>query len=343
MPKRSLKSQDDDVLLWNGKPVRSLHPFDLKLELKYYKLLAKGEKVKVSEQRNRLSDHLRSLLTFQTLPDEIVLKIIKMTVSHSSDRDKVIQISKLSSRFNRIARDTSLWRGAVGLALNRHSPHKFWKQLPVGGAPWKQFLGEGVTSLTLWNSGIHSSDFAHLYGEDIATIAGNCPNLASLTLHDMAVPVNSWPTQALGLKNLRINTGSQIFVRTNDMFEDVKLDLIFPKLESFIFSVPKHGTAKPLLKDTILLPDMTACKNLQEVHIAMIANWGHAYKFKIPSELEDTGPFPRCLKMLRLHGNICNYPEETIRINRGPDCKVILQDPLDCWAALASKWFSTSR
>ena len=127
------------------------------------------------------------------------------------------------------------------------------------------------------------------------------------------------------------------------MFEDVKLGLIFPKLESFIFSVAKHGTAKPLLKDTILLPDMTACKNLQEVHIAMIANWGHAYKFKIPSELEDTGPFPRCLKMLRLHGSIFNYTEETIRINRGSDCKVILQDPLDCWAALASKWFSASR
>ena len=306
------------------------------------KLLTKGEKIGIGEQRNRLSNHLRNLLTFETLPDEIVVKIIKMTVSHGCDRDKVLEISKLSSRFNRIARDKSLWRGAVGLSLNlnRYNPDLFGKALRNGVEISKHFLGEGVTSLTLWNSGVHASYFAYLYGEDIATIAGNCPNMASLTLLGIVVPENSWAAQAIswGLKHLKMNTDSQW---TNDMFEDVKLDLIFPKLESFIFSAAKYHLAKPLKKHTILLPDLTACKNLQEVHIAMIVN-GPGYKFRIPSELEGTGPFPRCLKMLRLHGSICNYPEETILINRGPDCKVILQDPLDCWAGWASKWFSTS-
>ena len=313
MPKRSLKSQDDDVRLWNGKPVRSLHPFDLKLELKYYKLLAKGEKVKVSEQRNRLSNHLRSLLTFQTLPDEIVLKIIKMTVSHSSDRDKVIQISKLSSRFNRIARDTSLWRGAVGLSLNRVDD-KTLKDL--------NFLGEGVTNLTLseryWNK------YIHLDNEDLNTIAENCPNLVSLTLRHIAV--KSWPSLDFGVKNLRICCNPYYI----DMFEGAKLDLIFPQMELFRFDAVKNNTAPARLKDAIWLPNMTACQNLQKVYIRTVVNAGlpkHAFKFKIPSELEETGPFPQGLKILEIHGSILNFTGEEIRANKGPDCKVLLHGP----------------
>ena len=307
--KRSLESQEDEVRLWNGRPIKSLHMRDLRLELKYYKLPTKGNR---HESVERLSNHVKNLLTFQTLPDEIVLKILKMTLSSDQDHDNIVKISKLSSKFNRIARDTSLWRGAVGLTLNR-----------VDGKTWedKNFLGEGVTNLTLSDY----NGYFDLYKEDLDTMAEECPKLVSLTLRNIAV--RSWSSLYFGVKDLRICNPYPI----QEMFEGVKLDMIFPQIESFRFDVGKNTSSQPSFRQTIWLPDMTECQNLQKVCIRMVVNAGppqHAFRFKIPSELEETGPFPKGLKILEIHGSIYNFTREEIRAKKGPDCKVSLQGPV---------------
>ena len=51
---------------------------------------------------------------FDKLPDELVLKIVKMASREKWNRDFIVaSISHVNRRFNRIARDTSLWKGSI--------------------------------------------------------------------------------------------------------------------------------------------------------------------------------------------------------------------------------------
>lgn len=314
MSKRSREPQEDDIQV-NGKPIRSLHVFDLKMELKRWGLSKKGKK---QELVDRLSHHLSHHPgtpsphhhMFDTLPDEIVLKIVKMATKTNNTHDKIInQISRVSSRFNRIAKDGSLWKGKV-ILVHRQFGHTM------------DFLSDGITELILANVLLHK--------QGITLMGRNCPSLISLQL--VHTTIDSWPSHSIswGLKKLRIR---QNISWNDNTFENinVKLDLIFPKLESLRFDTVKAFSAT-YRRSNIWLPNMADCRSLQEVHMEMIVKAGplrHAVKFEIPADLEDTGPFPQGLEKLKLYGSIWNYPEEKIRENKGPHCKLILRGPVD--------------
>ena len=304
-------------------------------------------KDKLQNLKHILHDHNYSQLrTFEILPEEMVLKIFKMlveprlmslwgdwglrgvgsslrpTTTHRSvgQLDDIVKLSKVSSRFYRIARDWALWSGSVGLNLSR-----------IGGVEnWKYFLGARITNLSLSSS--KTSDFRPINRWDISTIAANCPNLEILNLEE--VGLSSWPSQATypNVKEFSIHIRCGPMRREDLLFRGVYLDLSFPRIESFSFTATKCDSTEPTLENAIWLPDMVKCQNLHSVYIAMCVDVGpltHAVEFKIPAMLEHRGPFPQGLDSLELHGSICNYPEQRIRANRGPLCEVELRGPMD--------------
>ena len=97
MSKRSLEPQEDDIKV-NGKPIRALHVFHLKWELKWWNLPTNGKK---QELVDRLNNHLKNLPSFDTLPEEVVLKIMKMVIADGISRNELIKFSEVSPRIHR--------------------------------------------------------------------------------------------------------------------------------------------------------------------------------------------------------------------------------------------------
>merc|ERR1712027_301530 len=64
---------------------------------------------------------LRGLDPFLMLPDELVLMIIKRAVDSDNTGHTIIVdvISNISARFNRLAKDKSLWQGRVNIKIGR--------------------------------------------------------------------------------------------------------------------------------------------------------------------------------------------------------------------------------
>ena len=132
---------------------------------------------------------------FSSLPDELILKIVKMASKHSSGWAKfnhtfiVGIISRISVRFSRIATDISLWKGNVVLCGR-------WDSLEEGPKRHREiiprtidrFLGEGVKRLKI--AEYHDTTFT-LSKEQMKTIARKCPDLVYLNLQN--VGVDSWP------------------------------------------------------------------------------------------------------------------------------------------------------
>ena len=187
MPKRKLKTQENEVQI-DGWPISSLRVFQIRTELRKCGLSSGGKKQDMVE---RLSLHRKKPDPFNSLPDELVLKIVKMATAFSKKDRKarwqyargaynhtyiIAAISRVSSRFNRIARDQALWSDRVALNLiDLPSELKMDFQEIVNKAV-KSFLGSRVSELV-----IYGDITTKLSKYQRKTIAVNCPDLGSLT------------------------------------------------------------------------------------------------------------------------------------------------------------------
>ena len=192
---------------------------------------------------------------FDSLPDELVLKIVKMTMCcrqttifkrrlfsapHYDHHFILDTISILSARFNRIAHDRSLWRGRISIDLS-----KMKKSIEFLNEDTKQFI-----------VGFNKEGNDELTPQMITDISRKCPNLEALKLHQ--VKVRSWPnlnTPWLLKKLTLVETG----IDKNDLFKGKKLHLMLPKLE-FLFVYLNTG-------EEMTVPQISMFKSLSEIRL----------------------------------------------------------------------------
>lgn len=210
---------------------------------------------------------------FDLLPDEIVMKVIKMTMNYRIyyHHDYLVNsIRNISERFRRLASDKALWTGEIWI----HGSDTQVKNLI------HNFLGGGVKSISI------SAMKATISSAEILKMAEKCPNNESLWMN--AKTITTWPLELnapwLSLQELSIYRCELEY----NLFQGVVLHQNMPNLKEFhwMFS----GT-RDHLRDSYVLPDMSGCQNLKIVELVNA-------KFTAPRI-----PFPRGLKTLK--GNMC--------------------------------------
>ena len=152
-------------------------------------------KWKVKETSMESNQH--SLL-FDSLPDEMLLKIVKMASEDEHplgwskyDHTFIVgTISRISARFSRMAKDRSLWKGNVVLC-SRSDLSEGPKHQEIIPRAIECFLGEGVKRLKIVEFHEVCNRKLSLSGDQIKAIAKKCPDLTYLTLRN--VGVDSWP------------------------------------------------------------------------------------------------------------------------------------------------------
>ena len=224
---------------------------------------------------------------FDRLPDEMVLKIIKMAVDgfgnekqplcqprtcrhtfhlHQQKYEFLINtIAKISGRFKRIATDKTLWANwNGGVAINEYRKKELEDLLEI--------LGTFCRSLAA------TINFIGLSSKDIVTMADKCPKLEHLNL---GIPkILSWPKQG----SCRFASLITMFISIEDQIcSDVQLHLFMPNIEIIEF----HG--KSLWEN--LLPDMSHCERLRVVYL-----YGAGALYTFPGKI----PFPQDLRELRV-------------------------------------------
>ena len=117
---------------------------------------------------------------FDSLPDELVLKILQLAIADPEERlrSDLIEnfenwipphnflsniISRVSTRFRKISKDKSLWKGEVII-----SGHRLYVNRLV-----RNYLSDGTTSIKILKS-------SELMERDLWALARKCPNMKSV-------------------------------------------------------------------------------------------------------------------------------------------------------------------
>ena len=245
---------------------------------------------------------------FDSLPDEIVLMIIKMAVESRCPphQDYLIDVvSKVSFRFMRIAADPSLWDLYVGITFGADDEARL-KDVIYG------FLNEGTNYLSFWNGNLPSPSSTLsktvVSGIYIYAVATRCPNLMGWYIKGMKM--DSWPTLKAPWSSLEDLWLDGVKMKWN-AFNNVDFHLNVPNLKVFIMqsclSVPK--------KKPILLPDFREFKKLNVLSLV-------SGSFSLPTC--EKVPLPSGLKTLKvLHGTIVNFDMALVEKHL-PNCKIKL-------------------
>ena len=166
----------------------ALKVVDLRQELGVFGLTKSGGKADLVD---RLAHHkwlLEGGSPFDWLPDEVMLKIVKMASWKRSettickggqrwfsryDHDFILRsISLVSARFNRIAGDGSMWKDVVTIESWMFMHYDvFMSNLVL------RFLNDGTTKLLMTT---RNFPFQLIAPHKIASIASKCPNLEIL-------------------------------------------------------------------------------------------------------------------------------------------------------------------
>ena len=236
---------------------------------------------------------------FDSLPDALVLKIIRMAVeSHCPPHQDFLVdvVSKVSFRFMRLATDTSLWDLHVGITFGEDDEQRL-KDVVYG------FLNEGTNYLSFWNEKVPSTTI--MSGIYIYAVAARCPNLMAWYINGMRM--DSWPTLKIPWSSLEDLWLDGVKMRWN-VFKNIDIHVNVPNLKVFgmksCLPVPKR---KP-----ILLPDFRYSGRLQQLRVfqgsfSFPARDGRVTRFSLV-------PLPRDLKKLCvLHGaTIVNFDRAAV-------------------------------
>ena len=115
---------------------------------------------------------------FDSLPDELVLKILQLAIADPEERlrSDLIEnfenwipphnflsniISRVSTRFRKISKDKSLWKGRVIISGDRLHVNRVVRD----------YLNDGTTSIKILNSG------TLMQQRDLCALARKCPNM----------------------------------------------------------------------------------------------------------------------------------------------------------------------
>ena len=236
--------------------------------------------------------------TFDSLPDELLLKIVKMAAQtnlrdfykHKYDYKFLLGIiGKISIRFKNIATDKTFWGGYI-LMRDRPGYSQEYK-LPD--------LSEEDINTLVTDFLCEDSKFLHLKNlrkklvdgrwtpvdgeivrsETIRALSHKCPKLIDLGLSGLRLerwPDNTWNS----LESLFLGASQLHF----DVFGNAQLHQYLPNLKFLLLDRCESFGGEP-----ITLPDVSECKSL---HLFEIRNG--IYRF--PTDLDEKVPFPRSLK-----------------------------------------------
>ena len=235
---------------------------------------------------------------FGLLPDEILLKILRMalksavamTLGDSTDNRPthlrtfrmgcflVNGLSKVSQRFKRLTADRSLL--------------SYWnRQIEVHGSQWqiKEFVHEVISKeaeiikeLCINGVSDKDGDLPIITAADIGQLAAMCSNLNTLSLTLVRMPW--WPPGIAPWVYLKELTISRIESASN-LFKDVNLNDIAPNLETLMIEGLNRNSF-------IILPNMSNNEALRSITL----NDG---TFEFPDKIGFSRGFPRGLKELK--------------------------------------------
>ena len=296
---------------------------ELKKELAMIGLSTEGKK---QDLQDRLDCHFMQLNYFNLLPDELVLKILKMAAAKNKseswawyfrckpedfDHDFIIDVlGKISNRFFCISKDSNLWKGTV--RINK-----------VGNKPRtdrliNSFLGDRVEQLIFDGKGQYkkcNKIRPEISAENLHTIASKCTSLKRLKLH--VTGIESWPLHCTMHRLEELDIFDTSF--NTDTFKNMKLRHILPQLKSFKGQLHAEGL--------VWLPDMRYCKDLQEVYV-------DGGDFCFPPMPTGKVPFPRGLKRLTFYGygKIINCSQERLKkYMKDLDCELHFTHGMPAW------------
>ena len=243
---------------------------------------------------------------FDLLPDELVLKIVKTATQNSDsgfnrydygyDYDFIMyNLCTVSARFNRIARDPSLWEDCTELRLDLH--------VEILGRVTKWFLHAGMTDITIGGdyfvvAKLPNWNYPAITGDHIAAIATKCPDLKRFEVGK--VNIETWPAICMpALEELSMvspGCGSA-------MFKNMQLHLVLPRLKVFRVHLRDY--------QRMWLPDLTKSFQLREVFL-------RGGTFHVQKYLEGKVLFPRTLEKLS-----CNYDLTNQQDFEDSDCELL--------------------
>ena len=236
---------------------------------------------------------------FDLLPDEIVLKIIKLASVPSSwtgpsKHDFLLDIiGMVSPRFMHLIEDKSLWKGEVTIEGCRPKIQVFIEK----------YLNEDITYLWIGGRGEHRDDgyschstLPILEAIDIKDVADKCPNVEVLTFH--SVRIVDWPSLRSSLSVPWSSVKHLCIHRVDrDCFNNIALHETVPNIEVLTVAGHQRNVAS-------LLPDMNRCENLKKVHLM-------CGTFRMPRRI----PFPPGLSELVGAKQLLQLPEHRSMID----------------------------
>ena len=232
--------------------------------------------------------------TFDSLPDELLLKIVKLAAQTKSSRDAYKYdykylfsiVSKISIRFRNIARDKSFW-GEYILMCNRPG----YSQLPDLSEEdvatlLRDFMCEESKLLKLKNlrrklvDGRWTPvDGEIIRPETVCALSNKSPNM--IDLHLSGFRFECWPHSTWNSLESLLLGGSQL---QSDFLLNAQLHQCLPNLKFLVLDRCESFGEEP-----IILPDVSECKSL---YLFEIRNG--IYRF--PTDLDEKVPFPQSLK-----------------------------------------------
>ena len=191
----------------------------------------------------------------EVLPNEIILKIIKMAANKAtrlqgykySHHFLIHVIGKISTRFKRVSRMPELWRENVMISMSTDTLEQSVEYEDI-----KEVIGSDIVKL-----GIHGN-----HTVDILDLKDRCQNLEKLWMKGLRT--DQWiflPSPWNSIKNLDIVVADTLF--ENTLFEGIEeLHQVLPNLVAIKISAPDT------IPKQIKLPSMGQCEKLRTVTLS---------------------------------------------------------------------------
>ena len=191
----------------------------------------------------------------EVLPNEIILKIIKMAANKAtrlqgykySHYFLIHVIGKISTRFKRVSRMPELWRENVMISMGTDTLEQSVEYEDI-----KEVIGSDIVKL-----GIHGN-----HTVDILDLNDRCQNLEKLWMKGLRT--DQWiflPSPWTSIKRLAIVVADTLF--ENTLFEGIEeLHQVLPNLVAIRISAPDT------IPKQIKLPSMGQCEKLRTVTLS---------------------------------------------------------------------------